>query len=562
VLVLLLLSMLVPQAVVATDLTPEQIGAIGEIFAPWDRDDSPGAAVGVVRGGELVWSDAFGLANLDYGVELTPDSPFYIASSSKQFTAASIALLSLDGVVPLDADVRRWLPELPESTPAITVRHLVHHTSGLRDYLSLMGLAGASFEAPFDNDDALEIVARQQRHNFAPGERYLYSNSGYALLISILERAAGRSSQAFGEERIFGPLGMARTHWGSDPARVLPGRVTSYALRDEGGGGEDDGDEGAAAASEPRAYRRFVQSFAAHGDGNLWTSVRDLARWDRNFYTGEVGGEAFLELIHTRGQLADGSELAYAFGLSFGEHRGRTTVAHQGGMLGYRTEFLRLPDEELTVIVLCNLASMRPGELAREVVDVLLGESGGPPPEMESRIFIPPEVLESYVGEYYDGERASLVEVKLEEGRLQLVGFGEPVPLYQRSMSTFANRQRGLELRFEGDGSVAASALVVRASSPPESRLARLERVRLAADDLADYAGSYWSEELLVSWQLSVVGDELHIERDEPSLLEPLDRDRFAGPGAHLAFLRADGGEVVGFEVSTGRANGVAFVRR
>ena len=255
------------------------------------------------------------MANLDYDVPLTSQSVFYIASTSKQFAAASIALLALRGRLSLDDDVRRYVPEVPAYGRQVTVRHLLHHTSGVRDYLALRSMAGKSFEDFFDVAWGVDIISRQERLNFEPGSEYLYSNSGYLLLAEIVGRVSGKPLPEFGRENFFEPLGMTATHWGGDRHRVVPDRVISYDAR------------------EPDGYRRWVKNFHAMGDGNLLTTVEDLAKWDAIFYDTTDAWRPLVDLMLTRGVLNDGEEIDYALGLMHGEYRDRPTVAHGGAFL-------------------------------------------------------------------------------------------------------------------------------------------------------------------------------------------------------------------------------------
>jgi CubicO group peptidase (beta-lactamase class C family) len=284
-------------------ITASQIEKVDHLFKKWDQKDSPGAAVGIIQKGNLIYTNGYGSANLDYDVPIDADSKFYIASTSKQFTAACLALLVQEGKLKLEDDIRKHIPELPDYGKTITIRHLVHHTSGLRDYLELMSLAGKSFENYFNISDGIELLCRQKALNFDPGAEYLYSNSGYILLAEIVTRVSGKSIREYADEKIFRPLGMKNTFFNDNHKQVTKNRVVSY--RPEGNG-----------------YLRFVQNFDALGDGNLLTTVNDLYLWDQNFYHKKVGGSAFLDLIHTRGTLNNGKELDYAFGLGHGNTGG------------------------------------------------------------------------------------------------------------------------------------------------------------------------------------------------------------------------------------------------
>ncbi|MFU8814405.1 MAG: serine hydrolase domain-containing protein [Pseudomonadales bacterium] len=329
-------------------------GRIDALFSQWDHADSPGCGVSVVQRGEAVFARGYGSANLDYQIPITPRTVFYLASVSKQFTAAAVALAAEQGHLSLDDDIRRWFPELQDYGSIIRVRDLVHHTSGLRDYLTLMSLAGMSYGDSWTSADILDLVARQRELNFAPRSDYLYSNTGYFLLAELIQRATGVSLRRYTTREIFEPLGMSNTWFHDDAGQVIRDRAVSYA-------------------NNGRGFRMsYLYNFDKVGSGGLYSTLEDLARWDANFSATRIGGPAFLETMHRRGATERGTQLRYAFGLQHGSYRGQPTVEHGGSLMGFRTTMLRFPEEETTVFVLCNLASTDPERLARQVADVVL----------------------------------------------------------------------------------------------------------------------------------------------------------------------------------------------
>lgn len=372
--------------------------AIDAIYAAYDRDGSPGCLVGVLREGRVVYARGYGFANLDYGIRHSPEMVYYVGSVSKQFTAAAIALLAQDGRISLDDDVRRYLPELPDYGRTMTIRHLVHHTSGLRDIYTLMSLAGIRMEDVLTNADALALIARQKELNFPPGDDYLYSNTGYWLLGQIIERVTGRTLAQYAEEKIFQPLGMTHTRFYDEAGRIMRNRVISYGS--DGAGG----------------YRiTYLGNFDKVGAGGLYTTLGDLAKWDVNFYEPALGGQEFLRTMHTRGVLTSGDTLPYAFGLNVQERRGLRMVRHGGSLMGFRADLVRYASERFSVISLCNLGSIDPGPLADQVTDLYLGsrlravsESRPAPRPAAPSASAPPlssaEQLRSFAGRYYSPE--------------------------------------------------------------------------------------------------------------------------------------------------------------
>src|SRR5262245_41692285 len=239
---------------------------VDAVFAQFDKPDSPGCALGVIKDGKLVYSRGYGMANLEHGIPNSPKLVYDIGSTSKQFTAASILLLAKQGKLSLDDEARKYIPELPAYQWPITIRHLIHHTSGLRDYLTLFSLAGVNFDDTTTEKDALEIILRQKGLNFAPGDEWLYSNSGYFLLSIIIKRASGKSFAEFAKENIFDPLGMTHTLILDNHKRIVPMRAVGYSPNPRGG------------------FQTEMSNFEQTGDGAVQTSIEDLLLWDQNFY--------------------------------------------------------------------------------------------------------------------------------------------------------------------------------------------------------------------------------------------------------------------------------------
>ncbi len=333
--------------------------AVDAIFASWDEPDSPGCALAVARDGEFVYTRGYGYANLDYDIPVTPQTVFDVASVTKQFVAAVANLLALDGTVSLDDGVREWLPELPEYASAITLRHLIHHTGGLRDYLNLFPLAGAGDYYSVSREQLLAMMSRQRAPVFAPGERYAYSNTGYMLLAHGLERAAGKSLGALAHERIFEPLGMDGSLMYENREEIIPRRATGYHRDDEG---------------ELRIVHNY--NFEIAGDGQLYTTVEDLLRWDD--YLHGADRPAIYDSMLTEGTLNDGEPIGYAHGITPGEYRGLRTVGHSGHSWGFLTELRRYVEPRLSIAVSCNAEFGAPGELARRVADHYLANQLGP----------------------------------------------------------------------------------------------------------------------------------------------------------------------------------------
>jgi CubicO group peptidase (beta-lactamase class C family) len=333
--------------------------AVDAVFASWDQPDSPGCALGVAQGGDLVYSRGYGYANLDYDIPITPQTVFDVASVTKQFNAASLIMLALEGKLTLGDDIRTWLPELPAYEWPITLRHMLHHTSGLRDYLNLFPLAGRDDYYPISHAQILAMMSRQRALNFPPGERYEYSNTAYMLLAQVLERAGGKSLGEMAKERIFDPLEMESSLMYESLEEIIPRRATGYARDDEG-------------------HVRIVHNynFDVAGDGQLYTTMEDLLRWDDYLHGGDP--PAIHPLMLTEGQLNNDDPIGYAAGVELSEYRGLRTVGHSGSSWGFRTQLVRFVDPGLSIAISCNADSAEPENLAQRVADPYLADQLGP----------------------------------------------------------------------------------------------------------------------------------------------------------------------------------------
>lgn len=448
----------------------ETAARVDKLFAAWDRPDSPGAALAIIRDGEIVYERSYGLARIEDGLANTPDKIFDVGSVSKQFTAACVAFLVREGKIGLDDDIRKYLPEMPDYGTPVTVRHLLHHTSGLRDYNALLSLAGFRPESDCPTvEEALEIVARQKKLNYAPGEEYSYTNTGFFLLSQIVERVSGTSLNAFAQERIFKPLGMTKTLFQDDHTQVIKDRATGYAK-----GGKN--------------WAVSMSNWDETGDGNVYTTVRDMAKWDQAFYSGALG-PGLTEMMQETGRLNSGKAINYAWGLVVREYKGLKVVEHGGAWVGFRAAIVRFPEQRFSVVILANLDAIDPSGIAFRVADIYL---------------------------------ADLIKAPAK---------GE-------------------------------------AKKTPAINAPKAEPVKaLSVEELKGYAGTYVSEELLdVRYKLTVEEDRLRIEMRtlEPAPLKAVAPDKFTLPsyGMTVEFARGDGGKVMGFTVSVGRAAGIAFVKK
>jgi CubicO group peptidase (beta-lactamase class C family) len=331
---------------------------VDKLFADWNKPDSPGCAIAIIQEGEIIYMRGYGMADLEHDIPISSKSIFDIGSTSKQFTAICIALLICQEKLSLDDEVQKYITEMAIYEHPITIRHLVHHISGIRDYLSLMELAGMRFENEYPDEEVIGLISQQKGLNFITGEEYLYSNSGYILLAEVVKRVSGQSLSKFADEQLFKPLGMDNTHFHDDFTMIVKERAMGYSPNDQGG------------------YRIDMSIFDVVGDGCIYTNVEDLYLWDKNFYLNILGGygQDLIEMVTTTGTLNSGEPLDYAFGLEIGEYKGLKMVHHSGSWMGYGAELIRFPEQRSSVICLTNLSSINPSRLTKQVADLYFSD--------------------------------------------------------------------------------------------------------------------------------------------------------------------------------------------
>ena len=545
---LAMVALSAPISLAAQTWTPQI--RIDSIFSTMATDVTPGCAVSVMRDGSPVYEQGYGMANLEYAVPITPTSIFHVASVSKHFTAMAVELLVNEGDVSWDDDIRTYVPEVPDFGSPITLRHLVHHVSGIRDQWSLLGTAGWRFEADVvTQSDVLDISSRQTALNFPTGSRYLYSNTGFTLLAVVVERVSGQTLREFTTERMFEPLGMTDTHFHDDHNMIVRNRAWAYAP-------DDDGEFG---------LRNSIPDFDVVGATSLFTTVHDLAAWDRNFDTGRVGGRPALERLHERFVLTSGDTIAYAHGLTIGTYRGLETVGHGGADAGYRSNFLRFPSEGVSVAVLCNFPSSNPGGLARRVANVYLedrfvdtaAESQGE--EERATVPISRRELEALVGIYHTEAGDRMRSVSLEGDTLVITRPGRFV-LRHLGNDQFEATGPGLVVTLRPAMGSRPGALEFPSEFDPD-RYQRRDPWSPSNADLREFAGSYHSDELDTEYRFAIedAGLTIHHRKLEPVTLEPTFRDAFRAGGRSFIFTRDSSGRVDGFRMSSGRVWGVRF---
>jgi len=361
---------------------------IDAIFEDYDSTTG-GCTVGIVDNGELIFSNGYGMANLDYGIPLRPDSRLMIASISKQFAAAALLMMEQEGLLDLDENLQSYIPEIPDFDEPITARQIIHHTSGLRDLFSLLSLKDLGLDPTTTTNDALQLISTQQRLNFQPNTRHIYSNSGYVLMSVLAENLTGMTLREYTQKHFFEPLGMESTHFHDDLGMTVPNRADSYRPTAEGPG---------------RFYRDNIDRVGARG---LFTTIEDFAKWDANFIENRSNLENFTERMIEEGIYRNGDTHDYATGLRISRYRALDTVGHGGNYMGFRSSYMRFPDVQLGVMVFCNMSNINPASYARQIADLYLMNKFA-------------DIFQEYTGHYRNDGFNRQYELLIEDGDLYL----------------------------------------------------------------------------------------------------------------------------------------------
>ena len=479
---------------------------VDKIFARWNSTSTPGCAVAAAVDGKRMLAKGYGMADLEHDVRITPDSIFEAGSVAKQFTAAAILLLVREGKLSLDDPARKYLPELPDYGTPVTIRQMLTHTSGLRDWGSVQAIAGwPRTTRAYTHAHVLDIVSRQTSLNFTPGTKWSYSNTGYNLAAIIVSRLSGMPFAEFTRQRIFGPLGMEHTSWRDDFTRVVRNRAIAYAER----GGQ---------------IHMLMPFENIHGNGGLLTTVHDLLTWNENFVEPKVGDASFVTLQQEPGTFADGRVHAYGMGLMIRTATAPRAVEHSGSTAGYSAHLLRYPDHRISVAVLCNAAGAGASPSAHAVARLLMPSGAAPP----------------------DSTSASLAR---------------PDGMLYRNVVT------GGILPARPDGAWTQEGGNVRLIDPNLNVEAyeQVARVSPTAAQMQDLAGTYVSDEAETTLVAAIEGGALVLKRrpDAVIRLTPEYADAFSAPQLGLVLFRRNAsGAVTALSVNQDRVWDLRFVRQ
>ena len=539
-----------------TGARDDKAARVDSVFRAFDRTDSPGCALSVYEDGAIRYARGYGMASLEHSVPLSPRSVLDVGSISKQFTAMSMLILEKEGKLSLDDPIRKYFPEMPAYADRITWRRALSQTSGLRDLWTMWGQTGRTFAG--DTVDALNVIFHSAEPNYTPGERYLYTNTGWILAAQAVYRLTGKTLAQFAEERIFKPLGMRDTRFLSDRYAIIPNLAESYGPRSGG--------------------FRIVRSEydgAIQGPGGIHTTVEDFGRWLNNYDAATVGGRDIIQTMTTPTKLNNGSPatsgpgMAYAIGLTVGTLRGLRVVAHGGSWGGFRGHFLRFPDQRFAVATFCNLTTSGPDSLAAKVAAIYLGDRmqrdtvaawtvalAGEPRVATSAV-----TLGNLAGVWRNIERGEVRRTRVKGDTL--VSAGDPPTAYV-PLGGGRFRAERTEIRFEGaTGNGGAPARMMVRTPTDTMTFVRADTVVLDAAKLAEYSGDYRSDEAEVTqtWRVEKGQLVMYAGYRRLGVLEPTYKDGFTRGGSVIDVVRDAKGRITGYVVESGRVRHLRFTR-
>jgi len=541
-------------------LTKEKIAEIDSIFAPFANDSTPGCAVAVFKDGKILFQKGYGMANIAKHERITPTSVFCIGSVTKQFTGACILLLAQQGKLSLEDDIHKYLPEIPNYGKKITIRNLLNHTSGLREYNGLLSMEGWSDTSVAKPKDALKVLSLQKGLEFDPGTKLRYCNSGYFLAGQIVERVSGKPIRQFAMENIFRPLGMKNTQYFTSHNVKIPHMAVGYQETETG-------------------FEPSYDYWETVGSTGIYTTVADLLKWDDQFYKPKIATPALFQEMQRRAVLATGDTEDYCIGLYYENHHGLQTIGHGGATSSYMANFLRVPEQHLSVVLLSNNTSADPDELADEVIGVVAEHSAEPTvnadmaPILSSPTHgkIDTSLFKCYTGEYaLDNANQVTVKVTLEaNNELGMQPDGQPKYLFTATDdSSFYNAEREILLTFHTLENGKSSGFNVRSNYTNSAH--RITRETPSATELRMYEGNYYSPELDVTYAVTAKEGALVIappglEQAEIAPPRTAYSTSFTGDKWYarlVNFEKNDQGKITAMLVNAGRIKNMRFEKR
>jgi len=527
---------------------------IDALFADYDKPNHPGAAIAVIKDGNLVYSKGYGSAQLEYDIPITPKTVFHAASLSKQFTAFSVLLLEEKGLLSMDDDIRKYIPEVPDFGHTITLRHLASHSSGLRDQWRLLTMAGWRLDDVITKEQIMKLVERQKALNFMPGDENLYSNTGFTLLAEVVERISGQSFAEFTKKNIFEPLNMTNTQFYDNHEKIVKNRAYSYKKTDDG-------------------YKKSILSYATVGPSSLFVTAEDFALWALNFENPKVGSKAIIEKLNTPPPLNHENEgRGFALGQFRGTYQGLNVFVHSGSDAGYKAYFGRVVDHGLSVVILGNVSTINPIEQVFGIVNLYLSdhfeETNSNSEERKTfehdpNIFInlSKNELQQFEGDYWEPKEGYKRKIYVKNDTLMYYRSESSetklVPIAKNEFKMLGDSENVSVLFNSNQESIKRMQVVINDRAP-------LDMLAFSEVNLEEYEGAFYSEELSTTYTFKVIEEALIAQhpRHEDIIFSPITKNLFNSKNRSLKtikFVRNSANKVIGIKASNGRVRDLYF---
>jgi len=531
-------------------LSESQSQKIDSLFLEWNKPNHPGGAIGIMQDGKTVFSNAYGLASMEYLVPNTAGTILNTGSVSKQFTAMGIVILHQQGKLSVDEDIRVYLPELPDFGETITIRHMLHHTSGLRSLHAMLELAGWRGDDSRTNEDLYRFMLNQRELNAKPGDEYNYCNTGYMLMVNIIEKVTGEKFPAWMKDTVFEPLGMTNTYVEDNYSRIVANNATSYYQ------------------VEANEFERAVEYWGYVGSGNMHSTTDDLLRWLRNFQDPQEGWDAQFAMMQTVDPLNNGEENNYAFGVVIENFNGHRSVGHGGSIGGFRANIITYPDEELSIAILTNFSSAPSGQKLNAISKILLGEPVEEEPVEVSdpirTIKLSYKALAAYEGSYWHDKEYIARKIYLKNDTLRYYrSASSESPIVPVGKDEFQMLEVSVvvSVKFEIKGPDRNMIVTVGDGQP--GTFYGFDPTEPSKEEQESYTGEFYSPELETTYKIYLKNDSIfyHHARHGDHEMKVLKKNVLEGewPLSISKYKRNDEGQITGIYVSNGRVKNLWF---
>lgn len=531
----------------------EPAARLNQMMVQYTGDDVPGAAVLVMKDGEIFFQESYGMANLTYGIPISGNTLHNIGSTSKHFLTLGLLLLQEEGKLTLDDDIREYIPELPEFEHIVTLRHLVNHTSGYREYINLIIMTGRNISSNLTIDEIINIVQRQPELQNVPGSEFNYNNTGYSLMAEVIKRVTDTPFDEWMKRNLFEPLEMHNTVVRTESDQIVKNRSTGYTYGSS-------------------SYKEVTDLGGAAGPGGIHSTLGDLAKWIQNLNHPIVGNPEMVEEMTIPFELNNGESTGYGLGLFIQDYKGLKQIHHGGGDMAHRSMLMIFPEIDAAVVTQSNLASFN-GAISNRIADLFFEEymkTDAKPEkeetidsENESEFEYDPQNFDLLAGRYELSIMPGFILTFDRDGnRIYAQAINQPeVDLTATSDSTFSLVGVNASITFHLNEDATADSLTLHQNG---NHIAKKIEFTLEPDEMPEYTGQFYSDEIETLYTIILKDNVLymqHYQMKDDLKLNPANKDQFSSvlPISTAEFVRNEGGDIKGFKASSGRTRGVFF---